>query len=197
MRSPPYNTLSKNNTLNTLDSQIELLTQAKYGTQSSEEPPDDATLSVSAHQEYERNNSEENISTKERSYDSFHKYIKTPDEITHFTEYLISLTEKIPSKEKLILNCFIQISVYYALIFLHEEKWTLTTINLLSQFLEDDPSEISLFDIFTQDAILQKIEGYSDILKEHYKCFRKNRTENTPAIICKHMNKIIENYIPY
>lgn len=133
--------------------------------------------------------------------DSFFKYVKTPDEITTFSNYLISHLKKIDPYEEMLLFYFLQTVICYLTKCAKEEECNLEELIIAAVFMKKDTTkehiDDSFFDIVIKDD-LRKINDNNLLgLRLYYERFCKIRNENSQKIILKHLLNIAKKYKPY
>lgn len=133
--------------------------------------------------------------------ESFYKYVKTPDEITTFSNYLISHLKKIDSYEKMLLFYYLQTVICLLTKFAEEDRCNLEELVIGAVFMKSDTTkehiDDSFFDILIKDELSKSNDNSLLDLKLYYERFCKIRTENAPRIILKNLIKIVKKYKPY
>jgi hypothetical protein len=133
--------------------------------------------------------------------ESFFKYVKTPDEITSFSNYLISHLKKIDPYEEMLLFYFLQTVICYLTKCAKEEECNLEELVISAVFMKKDTTkeyiDDSFFDIVIKDELCKSNDNSLLNLRLYYERFCKIRTENAPRIILKNLIKILKKYKPY
>ena len=133
--------------------------------------------------------------------ESFYKYVKTPDEITTFSNYLISHLKKIDPYEKMLLFYYLQTVICLLTKFAEEEQCNLEELVIGAVFMKSDTTKEhindSFFDILIKDELSKSNDNSLLDLRLYYERFCKIRTENAPRIILKNLIKIVKKYKPY
>lgn len=133
--------------------------------------------------------------------ESFYKYVKTPDEITTFSNYLISHLKKIDPYEKMLLFYYLQTVICLLTKFAEEDQCNLEELVIGAVFMKSDTTkehiDDSFFDILIKDELSKSNDNSLLDLKLYYERFCKIRTENSPRIILKNLIKIVKKYKPY
>ncbi len=133
--------------------------------------------------------------------ESFYKYVTTPDEITTFSNYLISHFKKIDPYEKMLLFYYLQTVICYLTKCGKEEECNLEELVIAAVFMKKDTTkehiDDSFFDIVIKDELCKSNDNSLLDLKLYYERFCKIRTENAPRIILKNLIKIVKKYKPY
>jgi hypothetical protein len=133
--------------------------------------------------------------------ESFFKYVKTPDEITSFSNYLISHLKKIDPYEEMLLFYFLQTVICYLTKCAKEEECNLEELVISAVFMKKDTTkeyiDDSFFDIVIKDELCKSNDNSLLNLRLYYERFCKIRTENAPRIILKNLIKIVKKYKPY
>jgi hypothetical protein len=133
--------------------------------------------------------------------ESFFKYVKTPDEITSFSNYLISHLKKIDPYEEILLFYFLQTVICYLTKCAKEEECNLEELVISAVFMKKDTTkeyiDDSFFDIVIKDELCKSNDNSLLNLRLYYERFCKIRTENAPRIILKNLIKILKKYKPY
>ena len=133
--------------------------------------------------------------------ESFFKYVKTPDEITIFSNYLISHLKKIDPYEEMLLFYFLQTVICYLTKCAKEEECNLEELVISAVFMKKDTTkeyiDDSFFDIVIKDELCKSNDNSLLNLRLYYERFCKIRTENAPKIILKNLIKIAKKYKPY
>lgn len=133
--------------------------------------------------------------------DSFFKYVKTPDEITTFSNYLISHLKKIDPYEEILLFYFLQTVIWYLTKCAKEEECNLEELIIAAVFMKKDTTkehiDDSFFDIVIKDELRKSNDNNLLGLRLYYERFCKIRTENAPRIILKNLINIAKKYKPY
>ena len=132
--------------------------------------------------------------------ESFSKYAKTPEEITHFAQYLISHLRKIDPYEEMLLLYFLQTTICFFAKYTEKKRCYLNILVTAAIFLRPDSSREGVddpfFDLTIKDELAKDNIDHFD-LRLYYERFCENRNEDTPKIILKHMVKIAKKYKPY
>ena len=125
--------------------------------------------------------------------ESFFKYVKTPDEITSFSNYLISHLKKIDPYEEMLLFYFLQTVICYLTKCAKEEECNLEELVISAVFMKKDTTkeyvDDSFFDIVIKDELCKSNDNSLLNLRLYYERFCKIRTENAPRIILKNLIK--------
>jgi hypothetical protein len=133
--------------------------------------------------------------------ESFFKYVKTPDEITSFSNYLISHLKKIDPYEEMLLFYFLQTVICYLTKCAKEEECNLEELVISAVFMKKDTTkeyiDDSFFDIVIKDELCKSNDNSLLNLRLYYERFCKIRTENASRIILKNLIKIVKKYKPY
>ena len=133
--------------------------------------------------------------------ESFFKYVKIPDEITIFSNYLISHLKKIDPYEEMLLFYFLQTVICYLTKCAKEEECNLEELVISAVFMKKDTTkeyiDDSFFDIVIKDELCKSNDNSLLNLRLYYERFCKIRTENAPRIILKNLIKILKKYKPY
>jgi hypothetical protein len=133
--------------------------------------------------------------------ESFFKYVKTPDEITSFSNYLISHLKKIDPYEEMLLFYFLQTVICYLTKCAKEEECNLEELVISAVFMKKDTTkeyiDDSFFDIVIKDELCKSNDNSLLNLRLYYERFCKIRTKNASRIILKNLIKILKKYKPY
>ena len=202
MRGSLDDTLSTNKNKTTLDEQIN-----SYNSKNSSKKDfsDEIQVLSKADIEHQRfmNLLEKQILKVDKKIrtESFFKYVKTPDEITIFSNYLISHLKKIDSYEEMLLFYFLQTVICYLTKCAKEEECNLEELVISAVFMKKDTTkeyiDDSFFDIVIKDELCKSNDNSLLNLRLYYERFCKIRTENAPKIILKNLIKIAKKYKPY
>ena len=202
MRGSLDDTLSTNKNKTTLDEQIN-----SYNSKNSSKKDfsDEIQVLSKADIEHQRfmNLLEKQILKVDKKIrtESFFKYVKTPDEITIFSNYLISHLKKIDPYEEMLLFYFLQTVICYLTKCAKEEECNLEELVISAVFMKKDTTkeyvDDSFFDIVIKDELCKSNDNSLLNLRLYYERFCKIRTENAPKIILKNLIKIAKKYKPY
>lgn len=202
MRGSSDDTLSTNKNKTTLDEQIN-----SYNSKNSSKKDfsDEIQVLSKADIEHQRfmNLLEKQILKVDKKIrtESFFKYVKTPDEITIFSNYLISHLKKIDPYEEMLLFYFLQTVICYLTKCAKEEECNLEELVISAVFMKKDTTkeyiDDSFFDIVIKDELCKSNDNSLLNLRLYYERFCKIRTENAPKIILKNLIKIAKKYKPY
>ena len=202
MRGSLDDTLSTNKNKTTLDEQIN-----SYNSKNSSKKDfsDEIQVLSKADIEHQRfmNLLEKQILKIDKKIrtESFFKYVKTPDEITIFSNYLISHLKKIDPYEEMLLFYFLQTVICYLTKCAKEEECNLEELVISAVFMKKDTTkeyiDDSFFDIVIKDELCKSNDNSLLNLRLYYERFCKIRTENAPKIILKNLIKIAKKYKPY
>ena len=202
MRGSSDDTLSTNKNKTTLDEQIN-----SYNSKNSSKKDfsDEIQVLSKADIEHQRfmNLLEKQILKVDKKIrtESFFKYVKTPDEITIFSNYLISHLKKIDPYEEMLLFYFLQTVICYLTKCAKEEECNLEELVISAVFMKKDTTkeyiDDSFFDIVIKDELCKSNDNSLLNLRLYYERFCKIRTENAPKIILKNLIKILKKYKPY
>ena len=202
MRGSSDDTLSTNKNKTTLDEQIN-----SYNSKNSSKKDfsDEIQVLSKADIEHQRfmNLLEKQILKVDKKIrtESFFKYVKTPDEITIFSNYLISHLKKIDPYEKMLLFYYLQTVICYLTKFAEEDQCNLEELVIGAVFMKSDTTKEhindSFFDILIKDELSKSNDNSLLDLRLYYERFCKIRTENAPRIILKNLIKIVKKYKPY
>ena len=202
MRGSSDDTLSTNKNKTTLDEQIN-----SYNSKNSSKKDfsDEIQVLSKADIEHQRfmNLLEKQILKVDKKIrtESFFKYVKTPDEITSFSNYLISHLKKIDPYEEMLLFYFLQTVICYLTKCAKEEECNLEELVISAVFMKKDTTkeyiDDSFFDIVIKDELCKSNDNSLLNLRLYYERFCKIRTENAPKIILKNLIKIAKKYKPY
>ena len=133
-------------------------------------------------------------------YKSFSRYTKTPEDITNFAQYLISHIKNIDPAEELLLLYFLQTTICLFTKYAKGKKCYLRILITAAIFLRPDSSREGVddpfFDLTIKDELAKNNINHFD-LGLYYERFCRNRNEDTPKIILKHVLKIVKKYKPY
>ena len=202
MRPPPNNVLFTQKTKTTLDEQINFFqlppppqnTFINKGKKTNEaETPPEKVFEI-----YEKQIAKlDNKIIKEPIF----KDIKKTTQIADFANHLISHLKSVKPHDELILFYFLQMSISYIIKFCSAEECNLDELILFAIILRNDTTieecEDSLLDLIIKDD-LEKNDGPGLLhINLYYNRFCKNKTEDSPEIILKHLLKIAKNYTPY
>lgn len=127
----------------------------------------------------------------------FKEFIQTEEDITKFTNHLLSLSEKISPQEEKLLFFFLQTSLNYLKDFYNKNDQNLQTLGLLAALLKSDASyNEPLYDQIVKETLQKAYLSKHQTTRNFYKQFLEIRDENSSKIIEKHFWKIVENYQP-
>ena len=202
MRGSSDDTLSTNKNKTTLDEQINSYNRKNS---SKKDFSDEIQVLSKADIEHQRfmNLLEKQILKVDKKIrtESFFKYVKTPDEITIFSNYLISHLKKIDPYEEMLLFYFLQTVICYLTKCAKEEECNLEELVISAVFMKKDTTKEyidgSFFDIVIKDELCKSNDNSLLNLRLYYERFCKIRTENAPKIILKNLIKIAKKYKPY
>ena len=201
MKDSSDGTLLTNKNHTTIDEQIKC-----YNKNSSQKDfPNVIQESSKADKEHQRlmNRLEKKICKVDKKIrtESFFKYVKTPDEITNFSNYLISHLKKIDPYEEILLFYYLQTVICYLAKCAKEEECNLEELFIAAVFIKKDTTkkhiDDSIFDIIIKKEIEKSNDNSLLNLRLYYDRFCKTRTENAERIILKNIVKIIQKYKPY
>ena len=131
---------------------------------------------------------------------SFYEYVKTPDEITSFSNHLISHLENIDPHEEIVLFYFLQTAICYSIKSTKEEctlEELITGALLLYRGTKKTPIEDTFFDNVIKFELEECTDNSLLDLKLYYERFCNHRNEDSLNIILKHLVKIAKKYKPY
>ncbi len=202
MRDSSDGTLLTNKNNTTIDEQIKFCNAENS---SQENCSDESQESSKADKEHQRlmNRLEKKICKVDKKIrtESFFKYVKTPDEITNFSNYLISHLKKIDPYEEILLFYYLQTVICYLAKCAKEEECNLEELFIAAVFIKKDTTkkhiDDSIFDIIIKKEIEKNNDNSLLNLRLYYDRFCKTRTENAERIILKNIVKIIQKYKPY
>lgn len=127
----------------------------------------------------------------------FKEFIQTEDDITQFTNHLLSLLGEIPPHEEKLLFFFFQTSINYLKDFYNKKEQNLQTLGLLAALLKSDASyDEPLYDQIVKETLQKAYLNKHQTTRNFYKQFLEMRDENSPKIIEKHFWNIVKNYHP-
>ncbi len=127
----------------------------------------------------------------------FAEFIKTEDDITQFTNHLLSLLKEIPLHEEKLLFLFFQTSLNYLKDFYNKNNHNLQTLGLLAALLINDTSNNeSIYDQILKETLQKAYLSNHQTTRNFYKRFSEIRDDNSPGIIKKHFWNIVEKYHP-
>ena len=202
MRGSLDDTLSTNKNKTTLDEQIN-----SYNSKNSSKKDfsDEIQVLSKADIEHQRfmNLLEKQILKVDKKIrtESFFKYVKTPDEITIFSNYLISHLKKIDPYEEMLLFYFLQTVICYLTKCAKEEECNLEELVISAVFMKKDTTkeyiDDSFFDIVIKDELCKSNDNSLLNLRLYYERFCKIRTENAPKIILKNLIKLLISLFVY
>ena len=201
MKDSSNDTLLTNKNHTTIDEQIKC-----YNKNSSQKDfPNEIQEFSKADKEHQRlmNRLEKKICKVDKKIrtESFFKYVKTPDEITNFSNYLISHLKKIDPYEEILLFYYLQTVICYLAKCAKEEECNLEELFIAAVFIKKDTTkkhiDDSIFDIIIKKEIEKSNDNSLLNLRLYYDRFCKTRTENAERIILKNIVKIIQKYKPY
>ena len=127
----------------------------------------------------------------------FKEFIQTEDDITRFTNHLLSLPQKIPPQEEKLLFFFFQTSLNYLKDFYSKNDQNLQTLGLLAALLNSDTSHSEpLYDQIVKETLQKAYLNKHQTTRNFYRQFSEMRDDNSPRIIEKHFWNIVKNYHP-
>ena len=133
--------------------------------------------------------------------ESFLQYVKTPEEITNFSNYLISHLTDIKPYEEILLFYFLQTAVCYSVNFVDDEEsdleWIIGYAILLTPIYSEKYFNFTFFDYRIYEEFENLGNTNTSILKMYYEYFCKIRQKNSAEIILNHLLTIAEHYKPY
>ncbi len=202
MRVSSDNTLFTNKNKSTIDEQIKFCNSKNSAQEDFSDEVQGLSKADIEHQRF-MNLLEKQILKVDKKIrtESFYKYVKTPDEITTFSNYLISHLKKIDPYEKMLLFYYLQTVICHLTKFAKEEECNLEELVIGAVFMKSDTTkehiDDSFFDILIKDELSKSNDNSLLDLKLYYERFCKIRTENAPRIILKNLIKIVKKYKPY
>lgn len=202
MRVSSDDTLFTNNNKSTIDEQIKFCNSKNSAQEDFYDKNEGLSKADREHQRF-MNLLEKQILKVDKKIrtESFYKYIKTPDEITTFSNYLISHLKKIDPYEKMLLFYYLQTVICLLTKFAEEDQCNLEELVIGAVFMKSDTTkehiDDSFFDILIKDELSKSNDNSLLDLKLYYERFCKIRTENAPRIILKNLIKIVKKYKPY
>lgn len=202
MRVSSDDTLFTNKNKSTIDEQIKFCNRKNSAQEDFSDENEGLSKADREHQRF-MNLLEKQILKVDKKIrtESFCKYVKTPDEITTFSNYLISHLKKIDPYEEILLFYYLQTVICYLTKFAKEEECNLEELVIGAVFMKSDTTkehiDDSFFDILIKDELSKSNDNSLLDLKLYYERFCKIRTENAPRIILKNLIKIVKKYKPY
>ena len=202
MRVSSDDTLFTNKNKSTIDEQIKFCNRKNSAQEDSSDENEGLSKADREHQRF-MNLLEKQILKVDKKIrtQSFFKYVKTPDEITTFSNYLISHLKKIDPYEEMLLFYFLQTVICYLTKCAKEEECNLEELVISAVFMKKDTTkeyiDDSFFDIVIKDELCKSNDNSLLNLRLYYERFCKIRTENAPKIILKNLIKITKKYKPY
>ncbi len=202
MRVSSDDTLFTNNNKSTIDEQIKFCNSKNSAQEDFYDKNEGLSKADREHQRF-MNLLEKQILKVDKKIrtESFYKYVKTPDEITTFSNYLISHLKKIDPYEKMLLFYYLQTVICLLTKFAEEDQCNLEELVIGAVFMKSDTTkehiDDSFFDILIKDELSKSNDNSLLDLKLYYERFCKIRTENAPRIILKNLIKIVKKYKPY
>lgn len=202
MRVSSDDTLFTNKNKSTIDEQIKFCNRKNSAQEDFSDENEGLSKADREHQRF-MNLLEKQILKVDKKIrtESFYKYVKTPDEITTFSNYLISHFKKIDPYEKMLLFYYLQTVICYLTKFAEEDQCNLEELVIGAVFMKSDTTKEhindSFFDILIKDELSKSNDNSLLDLRLYYERFCKIRTENAPRIILKNLIKIVKKYKPY
>lgn len=202
MRISSDDTLFTNNNKSTIDEQIKFCNSKNSAQEDFSDKNEGLSKADREHQRF-MNLLEKQILKVDKKIrtESFYKYVKTPDEITTFSNYLISHLKKIDPYEKMLLFYYLQTVICYLTKFAEEDQCNLEELVIGAVFMKSDTTkehiDDSFFDILIKDELSKSNDNSLLDLKLYYERFCKHRNEDSLNIILKHLVKIAKKYKPY
>ena len=202
MRVSSDDTLFTNKNKSTIDEQIKFCNRKNSAQEDFSDENEGLSKADREHQRF-MNLLEKQILKVDKKIrtESFYKYVKTPDEITTFSNYLISHLKKIDPYEKMLLFYYLQTVICYLTKFAEEDQCNLEELVIGAVFMKSDTTKEhindSFFDILIKDELSKSNDNSLLDLRLYYERFCKIRTENAPRIILKNLIKIVKKYKPY
>lgn len=202
MRVSSDDTLFTNKNKSTIDEQIKFCNSKNSEQEDFSDKNEELSKADREHQRF-MNLLEKQILKVDKKIrtESFYKYVKTPDEITTFSNYLISHLKKIDPYEKMLLFYYLQTVICLLTKFAEEDRCNLEELVIGAVFMKSDTTkehiDDSFFDILIKDELSKSNDNSLLDLKLYYERFCKIRTEKAPRIILKNLIKIVKKYKPY